>query len=123
MRNQQGITLGGMILFLMLMILAFYAASRIVPTYADYWLVGRALDTVLAQPNIQSSSDEGIREQFDKQLHFNNVTAATRSDLLIEHVPMGLHLSVTISAKRPFIGPVSFCMDFVAEAGAAGSAQ
>ncbi len=116
MKRQTGATLGGLIFFLLLLSLAAYSAFRIVPAYMDYWLVGRALDNLVAQPSIQNGSDEHIRSQFAKQLGFNNITLATRSDLLIERIPGGVKLSTTFSAKRPFLGPVSLCMDFQAEA-------
>ncbi len=121
MKQQRGITLGGMVIFLAFVVLAIYAGTRIVPAYVDYWLIGRALDNVVSQPNVQSDSDESIREQFEKQLRFNNVTVVTRSDLLIEREAGGMHLSVPISARRPFMGPISICMDFLAEARAGGA--
>lgn len=118
MKRQTGVTLGGMIFFLLLLSLAIYAAIRVTPVYMEYWLVGRALDNLVAQPGIRGSDDETIREQFAKQLGFNNVTLAKRSDLYIERVPGGVRLSASFSAKRPFLGPVNLCLDFQAEASA-----
>jgi hypothetical protein len=122
MKRQTGVTLGGMLFFLLLLILAVYTASRTLPVYVDYWLVGKALDNLVAQPGIQNSSDESIRSQFQKQLLFNNVTLVDRSDLLIDTIPGGVRLSVPISSKRPFIGPISLCMDLQAQASSANSA-
>lgn len=116
MKRQSGATLGGLIIFMMLLSLAAYSAFRIVPAYMDYWLVGRALDKLVALPSIQSRSDEDIRAEFAKQLSFNNVTLAKRSDLLIERIPDGVRLSANFSAKSPFLGSVNLCMDFQAEA-------
>jgi len=116
MKRQTGVTLSGMMFFMLLLIMAAYTASRIVPGYMDYWVVGRALDHLAAQPDIQKSSDESIRAQFAKQLSLNNVTQVNRTDLLIERIPGGVKLSAALSAKHPFIGPVSLCLDFQAEA-------
>ena len=116
MKRQTGVTLGGLIFFLLLLSLAVYTAFRILPAYMDYWVVGRTLSNLAAQPDIQGSSDESIRAQFAKQLNFNNVTLVSPSDLLIEHIPGGVRLSSAISAKLPFFGPVSLCLDFQAEA-------
>ena len=116
MKRQSGITLGGMIIFLLLLSLAVYTGSRIAPGYMDYWAVSRTLDSLVAQPGIQGSSDENIREQFAKQLNMNNITEVDRSDLLIERIPGGVRLSAAFSAKRPLFGAVSLCLDFQAEA-------
>jgi hypothetical protein len=116
MKRQSGFTLGGMMFFMLLLIMAVYTTSRIAPGYMDYWAVSRTLDSLAAKPGIQSSSDESIRDQFARQLNMNNITEANRSDLLIERIPGGVRLTVAFSAKRPFFGPVSLCLDFRAEA-------
>lgn len=122
MKRQTGATLGGLMFFMLLLSLAVYSAFRVVPAYMDYWLVGRALDKLVALPSIQNSSDENIRSEFDKQLRFDHVTLAKRSDLFIEHIPGGVRLSANFSAKSPFLGPVNLCMDFQAEASSSNSA-
>lgn len=116
MKRHFGTTLSGMIFFLLLLILAAYTASRVIPAYMDYWLVQRTLDNLVAQASPQVQADEQLREQFAKQLSLNNITLAKRSDLYIERIPTGVRLTVTFSAKRPFLGPVHLCMDFQAEA-------
>jgi hypothetical protein len=116
MNRQSGVTLGGMIFFLLLLGLAAYTATRVIPAYMDYWLVQRALDELVAQPNLQDTADDRIREQFAKKLSLDNITLATRSDLYIERIPAGMRLTASFSAKRPFLGPVNLCMDFQAEA-------
>lgn len=116
MIKQRGVTLGGLLIFLVLASFFAYAGSRILPVYMDYWLVKRELQNLAVQPNVQNITDESIREQFAKQLHFNRITLATRSDLLIERIHSGVRLSAALSAKRPFIGPVNLCMEFQAEA-------
>lgn len=116
MNRQTGATLGGLLFFMLLLSLAIYSAYRVVPAYMDYWLVNKALNNMVALPSIQNGSDENIRAEFDKQLRFNNVTLAHRSDLYIEHIPGGVRLSANFSAKSPFLGPVHLCMDFQSEA-------
>ncbi len=123
MKQQTGATLSGLMFFLILLGLLLYTASRIVPAYMDYWLVDRTLDNLVLQPSIQNGGDEYIREQFDKELKLNNVTLASRSDLLIERVPGGLQLSAAMAVKRPFIGPVHLCLEFLAEASASITAS
>jgi hypothetical protein len=115
-KRQTGVTLGGMIFFLLLLSLAVSVLFRVAPAYMDYWLVGRTLDDLAAHPDIQKSSDESIRDQFSKQLSMNNITLVKRSDLLIERIPGGVRLSAAFSTQRPYFGPVSLCLDFQAEA-------
>jgi hypothetical protein len=122
MKRQTGATLSGLMFFLILLGLVLYTGTRIVPAYMDYWLVDRTLENLVLQPSIQNGGDEHIREQFDKELKLNNVTLASRSDLLIERIPGGLHLSAAMAVKRPYFGPVHLCLEFLAEASAGNTA-
>jgi hypothetical protein len=116
MKQQRGVTLGGMMFFMLLMILAAYMAARIVPAYMDYLLVDKTLSGIATQAGLQDSSDESIRTQFAKQLRLNNITVVGRDDLMVERIPGGVHLSTAFTVKRPFFGSVSFCMDFQSDA-------
>ena len=75
---------------------------------------------LVALPDIQNSSDTSIRDQFDKQLSVNNITQITRDDLSIERKSGGIRLSVEFSAKKPFLGRMSLCLDFQSAAHSGG---
>ena len=116
MKNQRGVTLGGMMMFMLLVIFFAYAAARVVPAYIDYWTVQKVMRNVLDQPDLKDIKERDLRLKFGKELRLNNVTAVTVDDLVIDQVPGGLHLSAGFSVKQPFMGPISLCMDFLAEA-------
>ena len=120
-KRQTGFTLSGMLMFLLVIVLALYTATRIVPAYMDNWVVDKTLKDLVALPDIQNSSDTSIRDQFAKQLGLNNITQITRDDLSIERTSGGIRLSVAFSAKKPFLGRVSLCLDFQSTARSGGS--
>ena len=93
-KRQTGFTLSGMLMFLLVIVLALYTATRIVPAYMDNWVVDKTLKDLVALPDIQNSSDTSIRDQFAKQLGLNNITQITRDDLSIERTTGGIRLSV-----------------------------
>ncbi len=119
-QRQAGFTLSGMMMFLLVIVLALYTATRIVPAYMDNWVVDKTLKDLVALPDIQNSSDTSIRDQFAKQLGLNNITQITRDDLSIERTPSGIRLSVAFSTKKPFLGRVSLCLDFQSTARSGG---
>jgi len=119
MKQQRGITLGGMFFFMILVGFGAYAAARVLPGYLDYWTIQRIMNNVLEQPDIKDAKDgkeNAIRAKFVKNLQINNIKTVTGEDLLVELVPNGAHLSVSFSIKQPFMGPVNLCLDFQAEA-------
>lgn len=120
MNKQAGVTLGGMMFFLMLLTFAAYIAARVVPAYMDYWMVRSTLEQIASQADVGDRSNEQIRDQLMKQLRLNNVTVVDRSDLSIERIPGGVYLSVPMASKKPFMGPLHLCMEFQAEARSTG---
>lgn len=116
MKNQHGVTLGGMMMFMLLVIFFAYAGARVAPAYIDYWTIQKIMRNVLNQPGLMDIKERELRERFAKELRLNNVTVVTVDDLEIEQLPGGLRLSASFSDKKPFFGPISLCMDFVAEA-------
>ena len=115
-KRQRGITLGGVMMFMMFIGFGAYVAARILPGYFDYWTVQRIMKNVLQQPDIVEAKEKAIRAKFEKELQMNNMKSVTGEDLSIDWIPNGVRLSVDFSMKQPFMGPVSFCMDFHAEA-------
>lgn len=115
MKRQRGITLGGVFFFMILLGFGAYAASRVLPGYMEYWTLQRILQNVLQQPDSKDMKDSAVRNKFAKELQVNNMDPALNDSLEIERVPNGIRLSVEFSLKRPFMGPVSFCMTFRAE--------
>lgn len=116
MKRQRGITLGGVFFFMMLVGFGAYIAARVLPGYFDYWAVQRIMKNVLEMPDIKDAKESAIRTKFNKELQINNMKTVTNDDLIVEWVPNGLRLSVAFSIKQPFMGPVSLCLDFQAEA-------
>ncbi len=115
MKRQSGITLGGVLIFMMFIGFGAYIAARVLPAYFDYWTLQRIMKNVLTLPDVENLKESAIRKKFAKELQMNNMKTVTDDDLLVEWIPNGVRLSVDFSVKQSFMGPVSLCMDFHAE--------
>ncbi len=116
MQRQRGVTLGGLMFFMLLVGFGAYIAARVLPSYMDYWTLQRIMRNVLEQPDIKDMKESAIRTKFAKELLINNMKTVSNDDLQVEWVPNGVRLLAEFSVKQPFMGPVSLCMDFKAEA-------
>lgn len=115
MKRQRGITLGGVFIFMIILGFGAYIGARVFPGYMEYWTLERILKNVLQQPDVKDLKESAIRNKFSKELQVNNMDPALNDDLQVEWVPNGVRLSIEFSMKKPFMGPVSLCMDFRAE--------
>lgn len=114
-RRQHGLTLIGLLFFALLLGFAVYTAVRLVPAYLDYWAVKKALADMARDPNLAGASLAAYREAFDKRLYVSNITDVGRKDLEMEKSKDGVVLKASWTVRRPFIGPVSLCLDFKAD--------
>lgn len=113
MKRQRGMTLGGLMFLMLLVGFAAYSAFRVLPAYIDYWTVRSILRGIATQPELDRIKERELRERFARELRLNNVTVVDANGLVIERVANGVLLSTEFSAKKPFIGAVNLCMDFV----------
>jgi hypothetical protein len=112
MKHQQGVTLGGLMFFMLLVGFGVYAAFRVVPAYIDQWTVQKIMQNVAGQSDVEGIKDRELRDRFAKELRLNNVKVVGVEDLSIERVAGGVRLTTEFSSKQPFMGAVNFCMDF-----------
>ncbi len=116
MKQQRGVTLIGLLFFFAILGFFLYAAARIVPSYMDYLSVQNLLEDISSQADIKDLKDSEIRLHFARSLNTNYVDVVNEHDLEIERIPTGVHLSISYSVKKPFMGPVSLWMDYKADA-------
>lgn len=115
MRKQLGMSLGGLIFLLLLLVFVVYSAARIVPAYMDYWSLQHVMENVLKPLGDEKITPLGIRQRFEKELSLNNIRTVTSRDLEIEPTEAGYRLVVEYSVKEPFWREIHVCMDFKAE--------
>jgi len=115
MRKQLGMSLGGLILLLILVVFFAYAGARVVPAYMDYWTLEHVMDNALDPLSGEPLTPHTIRKRFEKELSLNNLKTVAVSDLDIQPMENGYRLTVEYTVKEPFWREIHLCMDFVAE--------
>lgn len=113
--KQRGMSLGGLIMLLMLLVIVVYLMFRTLPAYMDYWQLQHVMDNSLESLEGEKVTATTIRARFSKELSLNNITTVTPADLLIEPTQDGYRVTAEYSVKRPLWREISLCMDFKAE--------
>jgi len=114
-RHQQGLTFGGLLLFLIFVGFVAYTASRLLPAYLDYWAVKKALVDMANDPQLEDGGLPAYRDAFARRLYVSNITDVERKDLEMERIKDGVVLKAAWTVRKPFIGPVNLCLDFKIE--------
>jgi hypothetical protein len=112
--KQQGMSLGGLIMLLMLLMIFVYVLFRTLPAYMEYWTLEHVMDNSLVALGEEKLTATMIRARFKKELDLNNLTTVTPADLLIEPTKDGYRITAEYSVKKPLWREVSLYMDFKA---------
>jgi len=103
--RQQGMTLIGWVLTLVVIGFAALVALRLVPVYMDSFTVGSIVSGLQEDPGLSSQDRGGIREAFRKRLDINDVdTVVKPSALKFEEVAGGVRVYVDYEQRVHLIG-------------------
>ncbi len=110
--SQRGVSLSGLLIWVMLLIFAGIGAMKIIPAYMQNAEIKGILDTIAHDPEMQSAPASTIRESFGKRAMMNNISVVTAENIDIVKNSGGLSLSVNYSMKIPLAGNASLLIEF-----------
>jgi hypothetical protein len=118
LKQQQGISLVGLILTLGVLVFAAMLAAKVVPTVIEYSSIKKA---------IVSSKQAGktvreIQTAFDKQADVGYFDAVKGKDLTIVKNGEDMEVSFAYSKKIPLFGPASLLMEYEGTTAKSGTA-
>jgi hypothetical protein len=109
-QTQQGVSLSG--LFVVLIILAFVGllAAKIVPTVTEYSAIKKGIENAKAA----GGSVQNMQIAFDKQVQVSGIEAISSRDLEISKNGDQTEISFSYQKKIPLFGPASLVIDYAA---------
>lgn len=108
LRKQQGLSLSGLILALILVGIAAVIGMQVVPAIVEYQSIKKA---VLDARDRGTSASE-IVNYYNKAVLAGYITAVTGKDLVIVKEDGGYVVSFAYEKKLPLFGPASLLLEF-----------
>jgi len=112
-RRQNGLTLIGFIIVLIVSLFFAYAAMRLVPTYLEYFSVVNALNTLEADPASRKMEPALLKQKIMTSLWIsysdNNVT---KKNIRVSKKTNGVNVRVVYEVRKPFLGNVDVIASF-----------
>ena len=112
MRKQRGATFLGMLTIASILGLALYAGIRLVPRYMDYFSAVQAKNAVATSLKDAASPGE-VRRALEARWtvdYINDVDP--KEDIEVTKVGNGMEMHLNYEARAPFIGNISFAIEF-----------
>ncbi len=110
--RQRGVSLSGLLIWVMLLIFAGIGAMKLIPAYIQNAEIKGILHTIAHDLEMQSAPVSTIRESFSKRAMMNNISVVTAENIDIVKNSGGLSLSVSYSMKIPLAGNASLLIEF-----------
>jgi hypothetical protein len=112
-RKQNGMTLMGFLITLVVVLFFAYAAMRLIPTYLEYYSLVSAMETLQSDPNSKNLSPGQIKQKVQTSLWVsysdNNIET---KHMRITKKSGGISLRVKYEVRKPFLGNIDIVASF-----------
>ena len=110
--RQSGMTALGLTILILFVGIFAFAAIRLTPVYLNYMKIVSVVEGVAEEFDSTGATRAMIRSSVARRFDIDSVSTITARDIKIKSKDGGFEVSATYSHKAPFIGNVSFIVDF-----------
>jgi hypothetical protein len=111
-RGQQGLTLIGFVVVLVVLGCVAYIAMRLIPAYTEYYSVVSALKAVAQDPGMSTADEYTIRNQFSRRFNISYIESISSKDVKIIRNSDGMKLSVDYEVRKPVVSNIDLIAHF-----------
>jgi hypothetical protein len=113
--RQRGVSLSGLIAWLIVAAALGLIGIKVVPELINYASALKVIKAVANDPDMAEAPDGLIQNNYGKRADIDNITDVRGEDLVITRDTGKLVISFEYTKKIPLFGPVSLTFDFKGE--------
>ena len=110
-KRQDGVTLIGFLMLLVVVLFVAYIGFKLVPHYIDYYSVRSAMNGVAKESQASPMSGAEMRQSMASRLNVNYVDAVGPEDIRFVR-GRGLSMVVEYQVREPLFGNIDACLSF-----------
>ena len=112
-RRQEGLTLIGFLIVLVMVLFFAYAGMRVIPMYLEYHALGNALSKLENDPAASSMTPQKIKTSIQNSLW----ASYANNNIKPEHIHVskksgGINVRVKYEVRKPFLGNIDIIGSF-----------
>ena len=116
--KQRGVSISGLLVWLVLLIFAAIFTMKLVPAYIEYAQINKIFNTIAHDPELQGGTIKNVRESYSKRAMIDNVSVLAADDIEIAKGASGISLSASYQVKIPLVANISLLLDFTSSSSA-----
>ena len=110
--QQRGITFGGFLMGMFLLVIVSIFGLRLIPAYMENSQIQNVFNAIAHDPEMQKATPREIKDSFVRRASIDNIKAIKSEDIEIT-LDMGRPvLSASYFVKMPLAGNISLYLDF-----------
>ena len=111
-QQQAGMTALGMIFLVMFIGIFAFGVIQLTPIYLNYMKITGVVDGVVKEFEGQNATSSAIRNSIQRRFDVESVGQIKYRDVIVTSVDGGFQVSAVYDHTTPFIGHVSFTVNF-----------
>lgn len=112
LKHQMGITLGGFIMGVFVLVLSSITLMKLIPAYMADSTIKNTFVAIANDPEMQNASPSAIRMSFSRRSSIDDIKAIKAEDIEIDSQGGKPVLSASYAVKVPLVANISLYMDF-----------
>jgi hypothetical protein len=113
--KQRGVTITGLMVWLVILIVGALLAMKLIPAYMEYGTAKSAIDAIARERNATTPAD--VRRAFESRAAIDDITAVKAADLDITKQGNDMVIGFSYRKEVPLFANVGVYMDFAASTG------
>jgi hypothetical protein len=116
MRQQQGLSLIGLIIISAVLVFVAVIGFKLLPAYIEYFTIKRVVSDLAQGREVRGGAPRDVMNAFDRRAQIDNISSIRGSDLEVTKQGDGFAVVATYSVRVPLFGNLNACIDFEASA-------
>lgn len=112
LKTQMGITLGGFIMGVFVLVLSSITLMKLIPAYMADSTIKNTFVAIANDPEMQNASPASLRMSFSRRSSIDDIKAIKAEDIEIDTQGGKPVLSASYAVKVPLVANISLYMDF-----------
>ncbi|MBI3936475.1 MAG: DUF4845 domain-containing protein [Betaproteobacteria bacterium] len=112
MNKQEGISLSGLVVTLIVLALVTLLGLKLLPSYLQYFSIQSQFRAIANDPEMKNATPGEVRKAFSRRAQVENITAIEPGDVEVTKDGNQIVLSASYSVRVPLVANISACLDF-----------
>ena len=116
MKKQMGVSLGGLIVVLFVLIFVALLGFKLFTPYSEYFTIQKAFKQMAANPEVKSGNKSALMTAWFPIAQISNIRAISGEDIEVAKEGNEVTISASYTVKVPLFSNISLVIDFAPKA-------